>query len=207
MKIILQNDGGFTLIELLVVIGIISILALIAVPNFLEAQTRSKVSRVKSDERTMAIAIEAYATDHQDYPGVDYPTWSIPHGLSQEYPTAGMTTPIAYLTSIPNDPFGGTLNMNDLQFSNVEYWYATQKAYADTTSHGAYPWMVSHDAGGADDPSQYTTQWNLQSRGPDRTFKRADGDQDARETDQPMKWQYDPTNGTVSEGNIVRVGP
>ena len=39
------NLRGFTLIELLIVIAIIAILALIAIPNFLEAQTRSKVSR------------------------------------------------------------------------------------------------------------------------------------------------------------------
>ena len=60
--------GGFTLIELLIVVAIIAILAAIAVPNFLEAQTRSKVSRVKNDTRALSTAIEAYHVDHNEYP-------------------------------------------------------------------------------------------------------------------------------------------
>ena len=59
---------GFTLIELLIVVAIIAILAAIAVPNFLEAQTRSKVSRVKADMRTLATALEAYSIDGNNYP-------------------------------------------------------------------------------------------------------------------------------------------
>ena len=59
---------GFTLIELLIVVAIIAILAAIAVPNFLEAQTRSKVSRCKADMRSLGIAIESYQIDHAIYP-------------------------------------------------------------------------------------------------------------------------------------------
>ncbi len=61
-------SGGFTLIELLIVVAIIAILAAIAVPNFLEAQTRAKVSRVKSDMRTVATALESYRVDGNKYP-------------------------------------------------------------------------------------------------------------------------------------------
>lgn len=59
---------GFTLIELLIVVAIIAILAAIAVPNFLEAQVRAKVSRVKNDQRSLATALETYYVDNNTYP-------------------------------------------------------------------------------------------------------------------------------------------
>ena len=64
------RQRGFTLIELLIVIAIIAILALIAIPNFLEAQTRAKVSRVKADMRTIATALHTYMVDHNTLPPV-----------------------------------------------------------------------------------------------------------------------------------------
>ncbi len=59
---------GFTLIELLIVVAIIAILAAIAVPNFLEAQIRAKVSRVKNDQRSLATGLETYYVDNNTYP-------------------------------------------------------------------------------------------------------------------------------------------
>src|SRR6478609_11262839 len=58
---------GFTLIELLIVVAIIAILAAIAVPNFLEAQTRAKISRAKADMRTTVTALESYVVDWNNY--------------------------------------------------------------------------------------------------------------------------------------------
>ncbi len=56
-----MNKTAFTLIELLIVVAIIAILAAIAVPNFLEAQVRSKVARCETDMRSIDVALEAYA--------------------------------------------------------------------------------------------------------------------------------------------------
>ena len=82
---------GFTLIELLIVVAIIAILAAIAIPNYLMAQTRAKVSRVMAEERTIATAMETYIVDNNSYPCTCV--------------CEMLSTPIAYLTSIPNDPF------------------------------------------------------------------------------------------------------
>jgi prepilin-type N-terminal cleavage/methylation domain-containing protein len=59
---------GFTLIELLIVVAIISILAMIATPNFLDAQARSKVSAAKSNMRVVAARLEMYHVDFSRYP-------------------------------------------------------------------------------------------------------------------------------------------
>jgi len=89
---------GFTLIELLIVVAIIAILAAIAVPNFLEAQIRSKVSRAKADMRSVATALEAYFTDNNHYPNHSENGWPY-------YITRQITTPMAYMTSVAfHDP-------------------------------------------------------------------------------------------------------
>lgn len=59
--------GGF------VFVAIIGILAAIAIPNLLTAMQRSKQKRTMADIRSLATAIEARATDTNDYPRVTTP--------------------------------------------------------------------------------------------------------------------------------------
>ena len=97
---------GFTLIELLIVVAIIAILAAIAVPNFLEAQVRSKISRVKADARSAATALEAYMVDRNDYPPHSVPAGFNYYGCLHLQYASALSTPVAYMTStMLQDPF------------------------------------------------------------------------------------------------------
>jgi len=82
-------------------VAVIAILAAIALPNFLDAQFRGKVSRVKADHQVMDVALEQYCVDCKAYPGDYLDTGYVDHKANIKV----LTTPVAYLSHILPDPF------------------------------------------------------------------------------------------------------
>lgn len=156
-------SNGFTLIELLIVVAIIAILAAIAVPNFLEAQVRAKHAKVTSDMRSLATAIEAYRLDNNHYPYFFMYRWDYPpeqQPPQSEYGTleenigelSVITTPVAYITAIPDDPFGHKGIPQALPYD-----YTSFEAFA----------KVNFTMG----DSAWNARWTLRSRGPSRVME------------------------------------
>lgn len=211
------TQSGFTLIELLIVVAIIAILAAIAVPNFLEAQTRAKVSRVKNDLRTQATALEAYYVDNNAYTrdsdsDLDRETaWDgVPYNKKANGVTQ-LTTPIAYMTSIPSDPFsagqfqratGGTafgyrIGSGSWSYASSEAALPDEQNAADTyAAFGRSGSFVTLSPG----PDKNRARMSYKCF-PYKPISNEDG------TSGPNFYEdYDPTNGTVSGGDIYRFG-
>ena len=66
----LRNDKkGFTLIELMIVVAIIGILALIAIPNFINLRQKAYDASAKSAGRNAKLAEEVYYNDRESVAG------------------------------------------------------------------------------------------------------------------------------------------
>src|ERR1700691_5739461 len=64
-----KNRGGFTLVEIMIVVGIIALLAAIAVPNFLRARKRSQATRCLEDLRIIDSSCDQYAIENNKVTG------------------------------------------------------------------------------------------------------------------------------------------
>jgi prepilin-type N-terminal cleavage/methylation domain-containing protein len=193
-----MSKRAFTLIELLIVVAIIAILAAIAVPNFLEAQTRAKISRCRADMRSVVTAIEAYYIDNNKYPPMSDRTPTSTWSVFQDIGTGGddhsrtpsyLTTPVSYITSLPNDPFIPSTTLTGAAYVREigkRYAYFNYKQYVDTPAFNTVSLNSRYrDAG----------QWLMYGYGPDMDPFNKQG---------AVYVNYDPTNGTVSWGNVFR---
>jgi prepilin-type N-terminal cleavage/methylation domain-containing protein len=192
---------GFTLIELLIVVLIIAILAAIAVPNFLEAQVRSKVSRTKADIRTLATALEAYAVDHDVYP----PVFNPPQ-VSRLDRLKPLTTPISYISSIFPDIFNNSDQDQAGTSTDTPPGRMVPAKEIRIVVYWAPPWldlvmdMPAYESVFGEMQGEWGTKgdWFLLSFGPDAIYDINAG------TWPSTVHIYDPTNGTVSRGDIIR---
>lgn len=236
-----KRDQAFTLIELLIVVGIIAILAAIAVPNFLEAQTRAKVARVQSDFRSIVTAVEMYRVDHNQYPeGTDNPlkypeqiegflgplasgfyTFRTrgPGGQTVGRDFHGITTPIAYMTSIPGDPFAQQAarfltyafrNTKDSSLKGVgwvlssvgpdtDLLAANGKGDTDATNPLSTAADISTPSRLGDLNEKEVVLWmqGLTESGNANDFPRL--------PEFISRLSYDPTNGSISNGDVIRL--
>ncbi len=174
---------GFTLIELLIVVAIIGLLAAIAVPNFLNAQTRAKLARCMSDMKALGTAIDLYRQDNNHYPPQH------PEGRDSSHYVGGnlknwarlfpLTAPMAYMSALPADPFKKYPDQFD-EFGPMTYSYAVK--YDRLNNQAAI-----------DTWSRSRSEWVLDGYGPNQTWD----------------WQfpYAVTNGLISRGNVLLWGP
>ena len=204
----MQQRRAFTLIELLIVVAIIAILAAIAVPNFLEAQVRSQVSRQLSNMRTVATALETYHIDNNEYPMTTVSPLNPPAGswAPEErwkvWPgfagtAGGLTTPIAYVSSVSamEDIFRLPLNFERPLANQIMYLPSRYYREPYMTQGGTYGAQIRRYG-----------KWVIRSAGPDNYYQNVYPE----EYDYgrgPSGWNraaYDPTNGTISGGDIYR---
>jgi len=164
------------------------------VPNFLEAQIRAKLSRVKSDMRTIKTAMEAYYCDHNSYCHDDANPWADMGYNPLGYPE--LTSPVAYFSQgYIRDAFvrhdrrtvAGSAETDILEIGTGDT--SNPKPGSGSRLHNNRP-----------TPDCYI----INSCGPDM-------DDDTQAHGYPHKSPgqylfYDPTNGTVSRGDICRIG-
>ncbi len=224
---------GFTLIELLIVVAIIAILAAIAVPNFLEAQTRSKVSRARSDMRNLSTGIEAYFIDYNQYPAATAQAdlthdWDLLQDATnpqyrgstfarknfQSVANPGpnsLTTPVAFLSSIFDDPFAATRGLSFRYWTDGRGWIVGSYGpnsnenqggnlrWDDIQMQNGYARLVGPRRDGG-----IETVYNSAESQPSQLLL-AGASTSGAAGGPGGAFTYDPTNGTTSPGDLWRV--
>lgn len=202
---------AFTLIELLIVVAIIGILAAIAVPNFLNAQVRAKIARGLADMRNTGTAIEQFRLD-RNFLLVDF--WDDDTALGVERMQklgilpynngpdrtmiqilAPLTTPIAYMSSVPSDPFNVPTSAKDdelyIKYAGGSYIYGDNEPIYGGENHGISAFQSANAQRLGLRPLQ-PGEWVLMGVGPDGLWQST-----------MRGLPYDASNGLVSLGDIV----
>lgn len=117
-----ERKNAFTLVELLITIGIIVIIAGVAVPQIAGYLNRSKSARAKMDLSTISTAVKCFYTDWGCYPasledllGSDSSLDAV--NTNDNYTVAGLPGGINYLgVTIPTDIFNQANTGNEYKY-------------------------------------------------------------------------------------------
>ncbi len=185
------SQQSFTLIELLIVVAIIGILAAIAVPNFMNAQTRAKLSRVIADLRSLSTGAEMYLIDRGTLPsdaGRGY-KYTSPQGRRNGW--ISLTTPVSYISP------GGLIDPFKAKYVEVG---GTDRQFGDAL----YEMGTGNFNEGKNNDWPFTT-WVLLSVGPDSSLGRDHADDTSLMANYPFSnnlYRFDTSNGLHSNGDV-----
>lgn len=207
---------GFTLIELLIVVAIIGILAAIAVPNFLNAQIRAKIARGYADMKNISTAIEQFRLD-KGFLLVDWWDDDTELGckrLTEDLANVGsggdcenrstyallapLTSPVSYMTSLPQDPFTEQVGAvgNGYRYGDYESSYIGHSG-TNEFNHNFNALKPGNAALVGLRPLA-RDEYAMVGAGPDKEFGLGAGASD------PIRGMpYESTNGLLSAGDVL----
>lgn len=212
--------AGFTLIELLIVIAIILILIGIALPNFLEAQIRARVTKAKAEIRSLQTCFESYNQDWKVYPRGCITGHPVKCSHNWGFVAENLTTPIKYISGINDDLFAVNYAVQGIMGEvPVGHPYAKYR----TTRRLVWNALNPNEAPKAPVPKdKIAPPWKLYDTMNPTVYKSkhyliASLGPDHSEDIIPQyifgaKYLvnsefYSPTNGTTSKGDLAFVGP
>jgi len=153
--------------------------------------------------RSTALALEAYAVDSAHYPppiGFVPPAPFTIEDPAEEafegFVPFRLTTPVAYISALPIDVF--EVGVEEEHPRRVTWHYSEQRN--NESMSPAEPLFISDLARQLGQGGGGSLRYFLFSHGPD--LKHQDG---SAENGDPAR--YDPTNGTISSGDIYYFGP
>jgi len=132
----MKRENGFTLIELLVVVAIIGIIAAIAVPQYSDYVTRSKLAEATSTLSETRVRLEQYFQDNRTYAGACAANTVAPPPTGRYFaytcPTLTATTFTVVATGIAAEGTAGFIYTIDQ--ANIHATTGTPAAWGSVTS-------------------------------------------------------------------------